>query len=167
MQEYVEEKSYALVIQGAKITSNTLKKAILELLKKIEYADKGIKAQIKNHAEANKGKQSMRELSKNGASLSNIEITDDNIKSFERVARKYNINFALKKDKHVQPPKWVVFFKGRDADSMTAAFKEYTDKSVTRGKDKKPSILGMLEKAKERVKKQIAKVRNKKQEHEL
>ena len=165
MQEYIEEKSYALVIQGAKITAHELRKALEILLRQMKTSKR--QQDSKTQSKTSVGKQSMRDLSKDGASLSSIEITDDNIKSFERVARKYNINFALKKDKHVDPPKWVVFFKGRDADSMTAAFKEYTGKSVTRGKGKKPSILGMLDRAKEHAKKQIAKVRNKKQEHEL
>lgn len=36
------------------------------------------------------------------------------------------------------PPRYIVFFKGRDADVMTQAFKEYTAKSLN--KEKKPSI---------------------------
>lgn len=52
-------------------------------------------------------------------------MTDGNIKSFERVVRKYNIDFAVKKDKTTDPPKYVVFFKGRDADAVAQAFKEF------------------------------------------
>ena len=48
-------------------------------------------------------------------------MTDGNIKSFERVVRKYNIDFAVKKDKTTDPPKYVVFFKGRDADAVAQA----------------------------------------------
>lgn len=44
-----------------------------------------------------KGKQSMDKLMKQNVQLSNIEITDGNIKSFERVAKKYSIDFSLKK----------------------------------------------------------------------
>ena len=43
-----------------------------------------------------------------------------NIKAFESTAKKYGIDFALKKgsiDRH-----YLVFFKGRDADVLTAAF---------------------------------------------
>ena len=45
-------------------------------------------------------------------------------KSFERTASKYGLDFALKKDVSVEPPSYLVFFKGRDVDVMTAAFKE-------------------------------------------
>lgn len=74
--------------------------------------------------------------------LSNIEITDGNIKSFERVAKKYSIDFSLKKDTTAKPPRYFVFFKARDADVMTAAFKEYTGKSLN--KKKKPSVRAKL-----------------------
>ena len=73
-----------------------------------------------------KGKQSLDKLMKQNVQLSNIEITDGNIKSFERVAKKYSIDFSLKKDVTADPPRYYVFFKARDADVMTAAFKEYT-----------------------------------------
>ena len=55
----------------------------------------------------------------------NIEVDEGNIKSFDRVARKYRIDYAVKKDKSVDPPKYFVFFKSRDQDAMTMAFKEF------------------------------------------
>lgn len=33
------------------------------------------------------------------------------------------------------PPRYYVFFKARDADVMTAAFKEYTGKSLNKDKN--------------------------------
>ena len=67
----------------------------------------------------------MKKLVGEGVGVSSIEVTDGNIKSFERVARKYNVNFVVKKDKTTNPPKYVVFFKGRDADAVAQAFKEF------------------------------------------
>ena len=75
-------------------------------------------------------------------SVSNIEINDGNIKSFERVAKKYGIDYALKKDKSENPPKYLVFFKGRDTDVLNLAFKEYVGKQMKQ-KDK-PSIMENL-----------------------
>ena len=92
-----------------------------------------------------KGKQSMDKLMKQNVQLSNIEITDGNIKSFERVAKKYSIDFSLKKDVNADPPRYYVFFKARDADVVTAAFKEYTGQSLS--KDKKPSVRKKLQQA--------------------
>lgn len=67
----------------------------------------------------------MRKLLGKNQGTNTMEITENNIKSFERVAKKYNVDFAVKKDKTTDPPKYVVFFKGRDADVIVMAFKEY------------------------------------------
>ncbi len=64
----------------------------------------------------------------------NIEITDANIKAFESTAKKYGIDFALKK----ADDRYLVFFKGRDADVLTAAFREFSKKKL--GKERKPSV---------------------------
>lgn len=55
------------------------------------------------------GKQTIKQLIAQGAQLTNIQITDQNIKSFDRVARKYGIDYSLKKDSHVEPPLYLVF----------------------------------------------------------
>lgn len=56
----------------------------------------------------------MGQLMEQDVQLTNIEVTDQNIRSFDRVARKYNIDYALKKDKSNNPPRYLVFFKARD-----------------------------------------------------
>ena len=78
----------------------------------------------------------VKELAKQNAGMVNIEITDKNIKSFERYTRKYN--YALKKDKSKEPPVYLVFFKGRDQDALNAAFREFSQKQIQ--KANKPSI---------------------------
>ena len=60
------------------------------------------------------------------------------------MARKYGVDFALKKDKSGDIPKYLVFFKARDADALTAAFKEYTAKEVRRASKDRPSVLEQL-----------------------
>ena len=88
------------------------------------------------------GKQTLKQLMKQNAGVSNIEITGENIKAFESTAKKYHIDFALKKDTTETPPRYLVFFKGRDADVLTAAFQEFSAKKLTQ--DKKPSIRKLL-----------------------
>lgn len=51
------------------------------------------------------------------------------------------------------PPKYLIFFKGRDADALTAAFTEYTNKKVKKAtKTERPSVLAKLNQFKEMVK---------------
>ncbi len=82
------------------------------------------------------GKQSLKKLAQQNVQLSNIEITDNNIKAFEKVAKKYGIDFSLKRDKSVVPPRYFVFFKARDVDVMTAAFQEITGKTLNKRKNR-------------------------------
>ena len=101
---------------------------------------------------------------KEGSQLTNIEITNNNIKSFEKIARKYGIDYSLKKDTAGDKPRYLVFFRARDADVMTAAFKEYT--GVTLTKAKKPSIRKKLQKAIARAAKHRERDKTKKREQE-
>ena len=114
MQEEVTQKTIALVIRTSKLTTGTLKAAMKM------YLDHRKQNTQKTH-----GKTSVKRLVGDGVGASSIEVTDSNIKSFERVARKYNVDFAVKKDKTVSPPKYMVFFKGKDADVVAQAFKEF------------------------------------------
>ena len=107
MQEEVTQKTIALYVKvgkgAARLTEQALQKAIQKFLEQ--------------KSKPAHGKQTMRQLMKQNAGVSNIEITDSNIKAFESTAKKYNIDFSLKKVKGEQT-RYLVFFKGRDADVM-------------------------------------------------
>ena len=99
------------------------------------------------------GKQTVKQLVGQNQGISNIEITDPSIKEFEKIARKYGVDYAVKKDRSSSPPKYLIFFKGRDADALTAAFTEYTNKKVKKAtKTERPSVLAKLNQFKEMVK---------------
>ena len=157
MQEEVAQKTIALSIQTAKLTASVLQKALKKLLE----------AQKKKKPRLHQGKQTLRQLMKHNTGVSNIEITDENIKAFEHTAKKYGVDFALKKDISTQPPRYLVFFKGRDADVLTAAFKEFSAKNLDR--EKKPSIRKLLSKMREKTKqhRQREKVKTKERGQEL
>ena len=141
MQEETNEKTIALYIKTGKLTAQQLQKAMKALL-----------AQMKKQHDKQKiphGKQTLKQLMKQNAGVSNIEITEGNIKAFESTAKKYNIDFSLKKVKGEQT-RYLVFFKGRDADVMTAAFQEFSAKKLNR--EKKPSIRKALAAAKDKAK---------------
>lgn len=141
MQEEVTQKVITLSVkmgkETARLTEAALKKALQEFLE----AEKNPK--IKH------GKQTMRQLTRQNTGISNIEITKDNIKSFERTAKKYGLDYSLKKIPGEQP-QYLIFFKGRDLDVMTSAFREFSAKKLN--KDKKPSIRKNLEAAKVKAK---------------
>lgn len=113
-----------------------------------------------------KKKISLKELSKKYDGLKSIEINENNIKGFEKTARKYSIEYALKKDKTTEPPTYIVFFKGKDTDVLDTAFKEFIGNEMD--KDKRTSLKQALIKMKELaglINKD--KVKNKQQEKSL
>ena len=127
MQEETTQKTIALAIKTSKLTASVLQKAMKMYL---EHRKQG--------KQMPHGKISVKELVGQGMGASSIEVTDNNIKSFERVAKKYNVQFAVKKDKTEKPPKHIVLFKGRDADVITQAFKEFV--KVNEKKQQRPSL---------------------------
>ena len=154
MQDEVNEKTVSLCVNGGKISARILKSAITKMLAKMEQEkrngrQKDTEIRTGKEKAASRGKQSMEKLMRQGCQLSNIEVTDGNIRSFEKYARKYSIDFSLKKDTSAEPPRYFVFFKAKDVDVMTAAFKEYTGNSLD--KKRKPSIRRKLQLANERT----------------
>ena len=147
MQDEVNTKVIALVIKGGRISAEVLEKALKKFVEEIEKAQKQA-----SRPKTYRGKQSIKHLVEPNAAISNIEVTDGNIKSFEHTARKYGIDYALKKDTSEQPPRYLVFFKGRDVDVMTQAFKEFSARTIKQ--KEKPSLRQKLSRQKEQSKSQ-------------
>ncbi len=86
----MNEKTVSLCIRCGKVTANLLKAAMKKALARWSRRNKtaGQKQPKKEKEDKTyKGKQSIDKLMKQNVQLSNIEITDGNIKSFERVAK--------------------------------------------------------------------------------
>lgn len=144
LQEEITQKTLALCVEASKMTAQLLQQAMKKVLADMEKHRK--------NPPLRHGKQTLRQLMKHNTGVSNIEITDQNIRAFSATAKKYGIDFALKKDTSGEIPRYLVFFKGRDADVITAAFREFSAKNLE--KEKKPSIRKELEQAKQQAKAQ-------------
>jgi hypothetical protein len=152
VQDQINEKNVCLIIKGGKMSSRILAGAMKKFLAN------GKRNAVKNltsHKDfSGKGKQTVKQLVGQGAGVSNIEISDKNIKPFESIARKYGVDFALQKDNTEKPPKHLVFFKARDTDAIMAAFKEFSAKNLSK-KAEKPSIIKGLQNLMDKVKNQV------------
>jgi hypothetical protein len=147
LHEQINDRSVALSVKAAKLTGRLLAKAMQNFLKKLRSPH------------YKQGKQSVKSLTKQGASLADAEIDGTNIGSFKRIARKYNIDFALKRDVASKEPRWVVFFKAKDSRAIESAFNEY-GRAMLKAKNMKPSILAKLAKYKELAKSVDAPAKN-------
>ena len=143
MQEEVESRTVNLAISTSKLTARTIVSAVRG------YLNHRRNVSLKKGRTADKepsGKQTVKELLGQGQGVTNLDIAQTDLKGFERVARKYGIDYAIRKDASVDPPKYLVFFKAKDADAMEAAFKEYSQRVLR--KEERPSVLEQLRKIK-------------------
>ena len=138
VQEEVNQKAVAISVKATKLTGRLLAKVIAAALRKMRQA-----RDAPHH-----GKQTVKQLARQNAGMQSIEITDDNIRSFEKYARKYGVDFALKRD-NGSPPKWMVFFKARDTDALTAAFTEFSRDTLKR--ESRPSVREAMRSLKELI----------------
>ncbi len=65
-----------------------------------------------------------------GTATNSIELSGDT-KAFDRVARKWNVDYAFYK---TGSDKYLLFFKAGQADAMTACFSEYSRKVLGKAK---------------------------------
>ena len=140
----MENKTIALAINGTKLTGRAFKAAIAKYLAH-RCAVKAQKDVIPH------GKQTVKQLVGQNQGVSNVELTDPSIRAFERIARKYGVDYAVKRDRANDPPRFLIFFKSRDADALTAAMQEYAGKKVRR--IQRPSVLQRLAQLRSQVKK--------------
>lgn len=138
MQEEIENRTVNLAISTTKLTARGIIRLAAKGLAYIKR--KSREAALKN--EKPDGRQTIQQLIGQNQGVTNIDISQTDLKGFEKYARKYGVDYAITKDKSVFPPKYLVFFKARDADAMTAAFNAFSAEVLA--KSKRPSALNRL-----------------------
>ena len=108
------KKTIDISIKAEKMTADVLKSALQEFLS--GKAEK-------------KGRMTFKQLQeKSPSKLDSIEVSDRNIGDFLKTARKYDVDFALKRDKSTSPPTYHVFFSAAKTEDFKRAFSEYIGK---------------------------------------
>jgi hypothetical protein len=109
------KKILDITVQASHLTSDVLKSAMQDFL-----SGKAEKT----------GRMSLKQLSSKSSAgkLESIEITDSNIKDFLSTAKKYEIDYALKRDSGTSPTTYHVFFQASKTDAFKKAFSEYASK---------------------------------------
>ena len=151
MQEEIDQRTVSITVQAAKLSGRVLKAAMTAALQKMQQQRHTPKV----------GRNSLKKLAGHDGGMNTIEVSG-RLRSFERYARKYQIRYHIEKEVGSKPPRWTVYFKANQADALTAAFQEYTNKDLRRSK--KPSLVAQLRKFKELVK-SISKDRVRNKEH--
>lgn len=156
MQEEVENRTVSLAISTTKLTGRALVGAFKKYLQG--------RARARASRAAPRGKMTVGQLVGQGQGAQQIDIADTGIRDFERILNSYGVDYALRKDPSQDPPRYMVFFKARDADVLTAAFREYSKELGQR--ETRPSVRKELERLRGAAREAPGRVREKRQERE-
>ena len=151
MNEEVSQKTVHFAINTGKVTGRVLWKCLKAYLRHRKN----------KKLTAGKGKQTVKQLIKQGQGASSMEVSGESIRTFKRIANKYGVDFAIVKDKTADPPRFTCFFKAKDMDAITAVVKEYSAKVVKLQGKPKPSLLKELKKVKDEIAKAPRKIKEK------
>ena len=168
INEEIANKTVRIAISTAKLSGKSmyqaLKKFVDNARKRLEQK-KDSKSVKKEEKVA--GKQSVKDLVQQGQTLNSMDLSDDGIQDFFRIAKKYGIDYAVVKDTSGDQPKYVVFFKAKDVDVIAQVLREYAAKQMKKQEKKeKPSILEKLKIFKEKVKNMPRRDKEKRKEQE-
>ena len=142
MQEEIENRTVNFAVSTTKLTA----RAVIDAFRAYKNYQSGKK--IKNEHAHVRGKQSVKQLLGQDQGATSLPIEETGLRDFKRIAGRYGIDYAITKDK-AKGGRYLVFFKGRDMDAMTAAFAEFT--SVTQNVEKRPSLRKELKRLRDLV----------------
>ena len=164
MQEEISQRSVTLIVQTGKMTGKVFLQAIQKYLDILKQ-QRELKAREKQLHPAYQGRMTIRQLMKERSGLSNIEIHDEHIHDFERIARRYGIEYAIKKERNREAPHYLIFIRSRDTDVLQTAFNEFVKKRLKI--QERPSLREKLQKLKLQNKERAAQVPEKVQRKEF
>jgi len=143
MQEQIEREAIAIVVKTTQITTQTLASAFRAVCRKIEKDC--------NKIQTPHGKQSIKKLMNHNCPTSTIPIEGDK-GLFEHVARKWHVDYAFHK---TGPGKYLLLFKTGQADAITAAFSEYSNRVIKRARENRKPVMEKLRRASEQIEHEI------------
>ena len=137
----MSRQTIAVSVKASNLTARALAYVVAAVGRKI--------AKEHRKAQTPHGKQSVRKLMGHGGDINAIEV--DTPKLFDKVARKWNVDYAFYQ---TEPGKYLLFFKSGQADAMTACFSEYSRKVLDKAKSRQPTIPEQMKQAEQQLAKE-------------
>ena len=151
VDEDISRRTIALSIRTGKLTARALAWALRAAGRKLQ----------KEAHKTPHGRQSVRQLMKHGEATNSLPVEAP--RQFDRVARRWNVDYAFYKN---GDGKYLLFFKSKQADAITACFGEYSRRVLDRPKVRRVPILERMKRAGELLRQRLPKERAKEAEHE-
>lgn len=156
VNEEVSRQTCNLAVRTTNLALHTIIQAVKEQSQKVEQR------KLHKTDEPPHGKQSVKKLIGQGQGVTSVDVSKTELKGFQKIAKKYGVDFAVVKDKNNEPPIYTVFFKAKDQDAINNVIREYTNKKMKQ--QSKPSVLEKLKKFKEMIAKRSVKQKTRKKE---
>ena len=153
VDEDISRRTIALSIQTGKLTARALAWAL-------RAAGRKIQKERQSHKTPH-GRQSVKQLMKQGEATNSLPVEAP--REFDRVARRWNVDYAFYKN---GDGKYLLFFKSKQADAITACFGEYSRRVLDRPKVRRVPILERMKRAGELLRQRPQKERAKEAERE-
>ncbi len=178
MQEEVENRTVNLVISTSRLTTRVLIRALGKYLNRIEHKKQTAKSERRQvrmaktleteklkaryKAEGPHGRQSIKQLMHSGNELKHLPVQTEHLKEFEKVVRKYGVDFAVTKGMYEGQPRYLVFFKAKDAALLSDIYQECITRQLhKKDPEQRPSVLKVLANFKAITEKTPMKIRQK------
>lgn len=157
----ITDKSVHIAVKMAKPVLDDFMKALSDAVKETRQS-----CRTRNRTEdsSDRGKAVCEDADPPGQGVSSIPLADEGLKDFQKIAKKYGVDFAVVKDKNSEPPIYTVFFKAKDQDAITRILDDYSAKQIKKSSVEKISVMEKLKKFKEIVAAIPKKVAEKKKE---
>lgn len=153
VDEDISRRTIALSIQTGKLTARALAWAL-------RAAGRKIQKERQSHKTPH-GRQSVKQLMKQGEATNSLPVEAP--REFDRVARRWNVDYAFYKN---SDGKYLLFFKSKQADAITACFGEYSRRVLDRPRARRVPILERMKRAGELLRQRPRKERAKEAERE-
>ena len=156
MQEEIENRTVNLVVTTSRLSVRAMMDGIRKFVSQTgiqKNQERSVKAELRarEKAEGPHGKQTVKQLMQHGNGLKRIPVQGESLKEFERVLKRYGVDFAIMKEAGAEKPRFLVFFKAKDEEVLNSVLAECTRRQMENPVKRRPSVLKLLEEMKEKV----------------
>lgn len=167
MQEEIENRTVNLVITTSRLSVRALTDGLRRFLNRVEQQsrlrqetasrERIAKAEIRarrkemEKTDSPHGKQTIRQLIRHSNGLKQVPVQGERLKEFERVLKRYGVDFAIMKETAAEKPRFLVFFKAKDEEVLSSVLADCTWRQMERSSIERPSILKLLAEIKEKA----------------
>ena len=148
VNEQLTQEAIRFCYRGSKEVIHLSEKSMVYIMKLYNATIKPAKDRI-----------SVKKLIRKDEGATCVDISKTELRDFQKVAKRYGVDFAVVNHKNSDPQTYSIFFKARDQDAITDVIRYYTEKKLM--KEQKPSLKEKIDHYKQKIAEGPKKVLNK------